>query len=97
MDLWHKKRRTQGFKLPHALIKSYLYPPLSYFQQLSFLYPLFLAKDVAEWLGNDSSQLKKMLDKVDEDEKCRNNITTLGGVQNTWFLTEQGLYDVINN
>ena len=36
-----------------------------------------------------------MLDKVDEDEKVRNNITTLGGVQNTWFLTEDGLYEVL--
>nr|DAH73290.1 MAG TPA: BRO family protein [Caudoviricetes sp.] len=57
--------------------------------------PLFRAKDVAEWLGNDPTQLKKMLDKVDEDEKVRNNITTLGGTQNTWFLTEDGLYEVL--
>lgn len=57
--------------------------------------PLFLAKDVAQWLGNDTSQLKKMLDKIDEDEKVRNNVTTLGGIQNTWFLTEDGLYEVL--
>lgn len=61
----------------------------------TFENPLFLAKDVAEWLGNDTSQLKKMLDKVDEEEKVRNNITTPGGVQNTWFLTEDGLYEVL--
>ena len=57
--------------------------------------PLFLAKDVATLLGNDTTQLKKMLNKVDEDEKVRNNITTLGGIQNTWFLTEQGLYELL--
>lgn len=57
--------------------------------------PLFLAKDVAEWIGNDTSQIKKLLDKIDEDEKVRNNITTLGGIQNTWFVTEDGLYELL--
>lgn len=57
--------------------------------------PLFLAKDVAELLGNDTSQLKKMLDKVDDDEKVRNNITTPGGTQETWFVTEYGLYELL--
>ena len=57
--------------------------------------PLFLAKDVAEWIDYDKSQLSKMLKNVDDEEKVRNNVTTLGGVQNTWFLTEDGLYEVL--
>lgn len=57
--------------------------------------PLFLAKDVAEWIEYDTSQLGKMLKNVDENEKVRNSITTLGGVQETWFLTEDGLYEVL--
>ena len=33
-----------------------------------------------------------MTDMVDEDEKVRNNVCTLGGKQKAWFLTEDGLY-----
>lgn len=58
-----------------------------------FQNPLFLAKDVAEWI--DHSAVHMMLKKVDEDEKVRNNVSTPGGVQNTWFLTEQGMYEVL--
>lgn len=57
--------------------------------------PLFLAKDVAEWIGYDKTQLSKMLKNVDDEDKVRNNVTTLGGVQKTWFLTEDGLYEVL--
>ena len=31
--------------------------------------PLFLAKDVAEWIDYSVSNVSKMLDKVDDDEK----------------------------
>ncbi|MEK3801022.1 phage antirepressor KilAC domain-containing protein [Bacillus sp. FSL K6-1234] len=55
--------------------------------------PLFLAKDVATWI--DHSQVSKMLLNVDDDEKVRNTIPTLGGVQEMWFLTEDGLYEVL--
>ena len=57
--------------------------------------PLFLAKDVANWIEYDSTQIKKMISKVDEEEKVRNNVTTPGGIQNTWFLTEDGVYEVL--
>ena len=30
-----------------------------------------------------------------EDEKVRNNIPTLGGNQEAWFLTENGVYEVL--
>ena len=32
---------------------------------------------------------------VDENEKVRNNVPTLGGNQEMWFLTEDGLYEVL--
>jgi prophage antirepressor-like protein len=57
--------------------------------------PLFLAKEVANWVEYDTTQLKKFLNNVDDTEKVRNSITTLGGIQETWFLTEDGLYEVL--
>lgn len=57
--------------------------------------PLFLAKDVAEWIEYDKSSVSKMLAKVDTDEKVRNTIPTPGGNQETWFLTEDGFYEVM--
>lgn len=55
--------------------------------------PLFLAKDVAEWIGH--SDVSMMVKNVEEDEKVTNNVCTLGGSQNAWFLTEDGLYEVL--
>lgn len=55
--------------------------------------PLFLAKDVAEWIEN--SNVSQMLNVVDDDEKGLYNVYTLGGNQNVWFLTEDGLYEVL--
>ena len=65
--------------------------------------PLFLAKDVAEWIEYDKNQIGKMLSTVDEDEKIkllcgRNNITVSSKARKTqqaWFLTEDGLYEVL--
>lgn len=60
-------------------------------------FPWFLAKDVAEWIdyskSNGKYQISNMLKKVDEDEKGLKSFNTLGGVQETWFLTEDGLYE----
>ncbi len=55
--------------------------------------PLFLAKDVAEWI--EHTDVSMMLKKVDEDEKGTNIVCTLGGNQRAWFLTEDGLYEVL--
>lgn len=55
--------------------------------------PLFLAKDVAEWI--EHSDVSTMIRNVDEDEKVTNIVCTLGGNQNAWFLTEDGLYEVL--
>ena len=55
--------------------------------------PLFFAKDVAEWI--EHSDVSTMLRSVDEDEKVTNIVCTPGGKQNAWFLTENGLYEVL--
>lgn len=57
--------------------------------------PLVLAKDVAEWIEYDTSSVNKMLANVDDDEKVRKNVPTLGGIQESWCLTENGLYEVL--
>ena len=61
----------------------------------TFEEPLFLAKDVAEWIEYDTSSIHKMLASVDEDEKVRKIVPTPGGPQEMWFLTENGLYEVL--
>lgn len=55
--------------------------------------PLFLAKDVAEWIEHSNPRM--MLQKIDEDEKVVNNVYTPGGNQEAWFLNEDGVYEVL--
>lgn len=55
--------------------------------------PLFLAKDVAEWI--EHSDTSTMIRNVDDEEKVTNNVCTLGGIQEAWFLTEDGVYEVL--
>lgn len=55
--------------------------------------PLFLAKEVAEWI--EHSQVVRMLQNIDDDEKVMNIVHTPGGNQETWFLTEDGVYEVL--
>ena len=58
--------------------------------------PLFLAKDVAEWI--EHSKPSVMIESVDEDEKVKvNNVyfENRTGGNGTWFLTENGLYEVL--
>lgn len=55
--------------------------------------PLFLAKDVAEWIGHSNSRM--MLASVDDDEKVVRIVYTPGGNQECWFLKEDGLYEVL--
>lgn len=64
--------------------------------------PLFLAKDVAEWIdySKDSKgnfNVSKMILSVDDDEKMKifTNLTNNKVGSNTWFLTEDGLYEVL--
>lgn len=64
-------------------------------------HPLFKASDVAELIeyskdGKGNYNVSVMLSKVDNDEKIKIN-TNLNNTKvgsNTWFLTEDGLYEV---
>lgn len=57
--------------------------------------PLFLAKEVGEVLEYSESNSSKLTNLVDDDEKVRNIVTTPGGNQEVWMLTEDGLYEVL--
>ncbi|SPP28429.1 BRO family protein [Brochothrix thermosphacta] len=55
--------------------------------------PLFLAMDVAAWI--DHSRSSEMLKTVDVDEKLKQTILASGQNREVWFLTEDGLYEVL--
>lgn len=55
--------------------------------------PLFLAKDVATWIGHSKTSI--MLGNIEKDEKLRETIFTSGQNREMWFLTEDGLYEVL--
>lgn len=55
--------------------------------------PLFLAKDVSEWI--EHSQVSKMLQSIDNDEKLMGTLFLSGQNRETWFLTEDGVYEVL--
>lgn len=56
--------------------------------------PLFLAKDVAEWI--EHSNLTSMINSVDDDEKVISRTKDCLGRDNAaTFLTENGLYEVL--
>lgn len=54
---------------------------------------MFLAKEIASVIGH--SDVSTMMRAVDDDEKEANNVCTLGGSQTAWFLTEDGLYELL--
>ena len=61
--------------------------------------PLFLAKDIAKWIdyskSNGRYKVSQMISNIDEDEKGVYIVDTLGGNQEMWFLTEDGVYKVL--
>ena len=57
--------------------------------------PLFLTKEIAGIIEYSASNSSKLTNLVDKDEKVRNIITTPGGNQEVWLLTEDGLYEVL--
>ena len=62
--------------------------------------PLFLAKDVAEWIdyaktGKGAYDVSRMLDTVDADEKTTRISFVSGQNRECLFLTEDGLYEVL--
>lgn len=58
----------------------------------SLEFPWFMATDVASWI--EHSNTRSMIKPVDEDEKGVKNVYTLGGIQEKWFVTEDGLYEI---
>lgn len=65
----------------------------------TILEPLFLAKDVAELIdyskrSDGSYQVGQMIKSVDEDEKIC-TVNNVNGGREMWFLTENGLYEVL--
>ena len=55
--------------------------------------PLFLAKDVAKWIEHNKPS--EMILNVDDDEKLKAIISHSGQSREMWFLTEDGLYEVL--
>lgn len=55
--------------------------------------PLFLAKDVAEWIEHNKPF--EMIAKIDENEKLKATISLSGQNREVWLLTEDGLYEVL--
>lgn len=55
--------------------------------------PLFKAKDVAGWL--DIQNVSDMIKNIDPEEKVLDSIYTLGGAQEAWLVTEDGLYEIL--
>lgn len=55
--------------------------------------PLFLAKDVAEWI--EHSNVSKMVSSLDEEEKQIHKLSTLTNGYSATFLTEDGMYEVL--
>lgn len=57
--------------------------------------PLFLAVDVAEMIEYSSDKTHQMLELVDDDEKLTDTIYRAGQQREVWFLTENGLYELL--
>lgn len=55
--------------------------------------PLFLAKDVAAWI--EHTDVSKMVQSVDDDEKLTRTLFVSGQNREVWMLTENGLYELL--
>ena len=55
--------------------------------------PLFLVEDVAEWI--EHSDVSTLLKGIDEEEKLIQILFVSGQYRDIWFLTEDGLYEVL--
>ena len=53
--------------------------------------PLFRAKDVSDWLNLKNTP--EIIKRIDTEERHKFNLGRNGG--NTWFLTEDGLYELL--
>ena len=50
-------------------------------------------KTILKEIRKNGGYIVTMMRVVDEDEKVTNIVCTLGGNQQSWFLTEDGLYE----
>lgn len=57
--------------------------------------PLFRAADVADMIGYSPTNVFKMLELCEEDEKMVLTIVIGGQRRNVSFVTERGLYDIL--
>lgn len=57
--------------------------------------PLFLAADVAEMIEYSVDKTHQMVELVDDDEKLTDTIYRGGQQREMWFLTENGLYELL--
>lgn len=55
--------------------------------------PLFKAKDIGDLLG--IKKIRTTLDNLDDNCKVLKDAHTMGGLQEQWFLTEDGLYELL--
>lgn len=55
--------------------------------------PLFLAKDVANWI--EHTDLSRMVNMVDDNEKLKRTLFVSGQNREMWLLTEDGVYEVL--
>lgn len=73
-------------------IKSFR-PQMGEVKKGDFENPLFLAKEVAEWI--EHSNPTEMVRTIDDDEKLNSIILSAGQNREVTFLTEDGLYEVL--
>ena len=66
----------------------------------NFENPLFHAKEVAAWIdyaktGKGAYDISHMMSTIDDDEKLIRKLFVSGQIRDSWFLTEDGLYEVL--
>lgn len=57
--------------------------------------PLFLAVDVARMIGYSENRASEMISQVDDREKLTSIVSRADQGRRAWFLTEDGLYEVL--
>lgn len=55
--------------------------------------PLFKADEVSKWI--EHTNVSKMIESVDHNEKIKYEVGTLTNSYSAWFLTEDGLYEIL--
>ena len=57
--------------------------------------PIFLAQDIAAMIEYSEDKIGQMLENVDDDEKLTDTIYRAGQQREMWFVTENGLYELL--